>query len=156
MVQIQIPGYKNVQLEHLVLDYNGVLAIDGKRIPGVKEKLIGLAEKLKVHIITADTFGKAKSEVKDIPCTFSILPEKNQDTGKLEYIHKYDPEKTICIGNGRNDRLMLKDAAVGIALIQEEGASALTISSADVVCKCILDALDLLTNPLRLVATLRS
>ncbi|MCP4629823.1 MAG: HAD hydrolase family protein [bacterium] len=156
MIEIDIPGYGNVQLEHIVLDYNGTLAIDGILIPGTRERLTALSEKMQVHIITADTFGRVESEVSGIPCTVSIMPKENQDTGKLKYIHQYDPEKTVCVGNGRNDRLMLKDAAIGIALVQEEGASAATMQAADVVCEDILSALDLLTNPLRLVATLRS
>ena len=47
-------------------------------------------------------------------------------------------------------------AALGLAVIQREGAAAETLNAADVVCGDILSALELLTNPLRLVATLRS
>ncbi len=156
MIEIEIPGYKKVQLEHIVLDYNGTMAIDGILIPGVEERLQALSKKIQVHIITADTFGRVKSEVSNIPCTLSIMPKENQDTGKLKYIYQYGAEKTVCVGNGRNDRLMLKGAVIGIALIQQEGASGATLQAADVVCQDILSALDLLTNPLRLVATLRS
>lgn len=156
MIEIQIPGYKKLHLEHLVLDYNGTMAIDGQLITGVKEALIDLSEKIQIHVLTADTFGKVKSEVKDIPCTLSILPEEKQDEGKLDYIKRLDPDATVCVGNGRNDRLMLKEAVLGIALIQEEGAAVETVLSADIVCSDIISALDLLNNPLRLVATLRS
>jgi soluble P-type ATPase len=51
---------------------------------------------------------------------------------------------------------MLKEAALGIAVILEEGAAAQTLVSANVVCASIVSALDLLRNPLRLTATLRS
>ncbi len=156
MIEIDIPGYKKLQIEHLVLDYNGTLAIDGKLITGVREMLTELAEKVTVHIITADTFGKVQDEVAGIPCELSLLPKNNQDTGKLKYIHRYDPEKTVCIGNGRNDRLMLKDAVLGITVIQKEGTCCETMAAADVICPDILSALELLENPLRLIATLRS
>ena len=59
------------------------------------------------------------------------------------------------MGNGRNDQLMLEEAALGIAVILEEGAAAVTLSAADVVCTNIVSALELLDNPLRLIATLR-
>jgi soluble P-type ATPase len=62
----------------------------------------------------------------------------------------------VCIGNGRNDRLMLAESALGIAVVLGEGAAAVTLAAADVVCTDILAALALLTHPLRLVATLRS
>ena len=156
MIEIQIPGYKTLQLEHLVLDYNGTMAIDGQLITGVKEALVNLADKLQIHVLTADTFGKVKSEVTGIPCSLSILPKENQDEDKLDYIKRLDPNTTVCVGNGRNDRLMLKEAVLGIALISKEGAAVETVLSADVVCPDILSALDLLRKPLRLVATLRS
>lgn len=156
MIEVAIPGYRAVQLEHLVLDYNGTLAVDGEPMPGVTDALKGLAERLEVHVLTADTFGKVRSRLKDVPCKLSVLPVENQDTGKLEYVKALGAERTVCMGNGRNDRLMLKEAALGVAVILEEGVAVETLTSADVVCTSILSALELLTNPLRLTATLRS
>ena len=156
MIEILIPGYKHLQLKHLVLDYNGTIAFDGHLLDGLKETLNLLSASLKIHVLTADTFGNVKSELKGFPITLSILPADKQDFGKLEYVQKLGSENTVCIGNGRNDRLMLKDAGLAIALIQDEGACAETLLSADVVCNDILSALQLLMNPKRLVATLRS
>ena len=156
MIEVAIPGYKTLQFKHLVLDYNGTLAVDGELLPGVKEALKGLAEELQIHILTADTFGKVRSRVEGVPCELSILAVENQDTGKLDYVKGLGAQHTVCIGNGRNDRLMLKEAALGIAVLLEEGAALETLVSADVVSPSILSALELLTNPLRLTATLRS
>lgn len=156
MIEIGIPGHKTLQLEHLVLDYNGTLACDGQLIPGVAQRLTELATSLHIHVLTADTFGKARSGMGDIPCTLSILPLEHQDTGKLGYVEALGPGSAVCIGNGRNDCLMLKESALGIAVILEEGAAMATIHDADVVCTSIVSALELLSNPLRLVATLRS
>lgn len=61
MISIKIPGFKELHLSFLVLDFNGTLATDGKIIKGVTENLNKLASKLKIHVITADTFGKAKA-----------------------------------------------------------------------------------------------
>ena len=156
MLTIAIPGYKDLQIEHMVLDYNGTLACDGELIPGVKGLLEVLAEDLQIHVVTADTFGKVRSGLEGCPCQCVVLGVEDQDAGKLAYVKRLGPEGAVCIGNGRNDRLMLKEAAVGIALVQEEGAAAETLAAADVVCGDILSALRLLTDPLRLVATLRS
>jgi len=156
MLEISVPGYKGLRLEHLVLDYNGTLACDGEILPGVKEALDGLAQSLRIHVVTADTFGKAASRLEGCRCELVVLPLENQDAGKLEYIKRLGPESTVCVGNGRNDRMMLEGAGLGIAVIQEEGAAVQTLLAADVACPDILSALNLLTNPLRLVATLRS
>jgi len=65
-------------------------------------------------------------------------------------------DKTICIGNGNNDRLMVKEAALGIALLQEEGTCTETLLASDVACKNIIDAFGYFKEPKRLIATLRS
>jgi soluble P-type ATPase len=156
MIEIDIPGYRKLELSHLVLDYNGTLACDGELIPGAAQSLTELSGSLEIHVLTADTFGNVASGLGDIPCVLSILPAGHQDVGKLSYVDTLGAESAVCVGNGRNDRLMLKAAALGIAVILEEGAAAATVHDADVVCVSILSALDLLLNPLRLAATLRS
>jgi len=156
MIIIKIPGSKTIKAEHLVLDYNGTLAVDGILIPCVKQKLNSLADKINIHVITADTFGKAVDNLKEIPCQCSVLMGNNQQLQKLQFITRLGKQKVIAIGNGTNDLLMLKNAALGIAVIQKEGTSSKTMYNADIVCKDITDALDLLLNPLRIVATLRN
>ena len=156
MIEITIPGYRKLQLKHLVLDYNGTLACDGKLLKDVKELLNILTEKLDIHVVTADTFGKAEFELSEVSCKLLILPEENQDAGKRAYVKRLGSEFTVCIGNGRNDRLMLKEAVLGIAVVQDEGAAVETLMASDVVCTGIISALQLLTHPLRLKATLRS
>ena len=90
------------------------------------------------------------------PAKLVILPTEDQDLGKREYIEALGWERVVAVGNGRNDRLMLKRAALGIAVIGEEGAASETLLAADVVCPNVRAALELLQNPLRLTATLRS
>ena len=156
MIEINIPGDRIFQLKHMVLDYNGTIACDGNLIAGVKDNLVALADKLQIHIITADTFGNVRRGLEGIKCELSILAPGAQDIGKLEYVKGLGGENTVCVGNGRNDQLMLKEAALGIAVILEEGAATAALGAADVMCTNIVSALELLDNPLRLIATLRT
>jgi soluble P-type ATPase len=156
MIEIKVPGYGHYQLEHLVLDYNGTLACDGQVLAGVKEALRALSDRLEIHVLTAGTFGRARSELQGIPCQLSILAAERQDAAKLAYVKGLNPARTVCIGNGRIDRLMLQEAALGMAVVQEEGAAVEALLAADVVCTSIVSALALLLHPKRLVATLRS
>ena len=123
---------------------------------GAGPLLTQLAGDLEIHVITADTFGKVRKGMAGIPCSVSVLPLESQAQAKLDYVTGLGAEQTVCMGNGRNDRLMLKDAGLGVAVLLEEGAAAETLLAADVVCKSINDALSLLLKPLRLTATLRS
>jgi P-type E1-E2 ATPase len=156
MIEIDIPGNRTFQFEHLVLDYNGTIAFDGALIDGVKECLAELSQQLTIHVITADTFGSVKKALKDIDCKLAVISLDHQDSAKLEFVEKIGCKKTVSMGNGANDRLMLKASALGIAIVSGEGAAFETLSSADVVCTDIRSALSLLSNPLRLIATLRS
>jgi len=155
MIEVTIPGYKTVRLQHLVMDYNGTMACDGRLIEGVREMLDALRDRLEIHVLTADTFGKARAELAGVPASLSVLPEADQDQGKLDYVRALGLASVVAIGNGRNDKLMLAAAELGIALIQEEGACVETVTAADMVCPSILSALTLLTQTGRLVAGLR-
>jgi len=155
MIEIDIPGNKILLLEHLVLDYNGTIAFDGALIDGVKECLAELSQMLTVHVITADTFDSVKKALEDIDCKLAVIPLDHQDVAKLEYLKNLGCEQTVSMGNGVNDRLMLKASALGVVVVQGEGAAFETLASADIVCTDILSALSLLIHPLRLTATLR-
>ena len=156
MVEVTVAGYKTLSLSHLVLDYNGTLACDGQLLEGIAERLNALASELQIHVVTADTFGTVRQQLAEIPCDVVVLPLENQDTAKRNLVGHLDADATVAVGNGRNDRLMLKAAALGIAVVQEEGAAVETVIAADIVCPDMFSALDLLDNPKRLIATLRS
>lgn len=156
MIEIKVPGFRNLELEHLVLDYNGTLAIDGKLIPNVRKALKKLSRNLQIHVLTADTFGLAAEEIGNLPVKLTITPNESQADAKLSYISELGSDKVVAIGNGRNDSKMLKAVAVGIVLIQTEGCSVETLISADIVSNSIIEALELLQNPKRLIATLRA
>jgi P-type E1-E2 ATPase len=156
MISIDIPGFGKLELAHLVLDYNGTLALDGRLLPGVAEALSGLAPGIRVHVVTADTFGLAKAELAALPVTLVVIPAEGQAEAKLQFVSDLGAKSVVAIGNGRNDHKMLRAAALGIALVQGEGGAAEALARADLISVSILDALDLLRNPRRLVATLRS
>lgn len=155
MFELDIPGFGTVRLEHLVSDFTGTLSVDGRLIPGVRERLNELSKLLRIHILTADTFGRAREELRDIHCDIHILTGEDHDIQKEEYIKQLGPDKVIAFGNGNNDRRMLRAARIGVAVILEEGCSVDALKAADIVVKSIIDGLDLLLAPRRLKATLR-
>jgi len=156
MIDIDIPGFGAFKLTHLVTDYNGTLAVDGRLLPGVHELIAMLAVKLEIHVVTTDTFSLAEKTLSGLPVKLTILREADSADAKLRYIRDLGTVAVVAIGNGRNDRKMLAAAAIGIATIQKEGASVRTLGRADILTTGILDAFELLLHPERLVATLRS
>jgi P-type E1-E2 ATPase len=156
LLHVEIPGFGTLKLEHLVLDFNGTLAEDGRLLRGVRRRLARLAGILQVHVLTGDTFGTARRALRGLPCTLVVLAERHQDRAKRAYVLRLGAARTACIGNGRNDRAMLRAARLGIAVVQQEGASAEALAAADLVAPSANAALDLLLRPLRLKASLRS
>lgn len=154
-LNISIPHFKELDLRHIVLDYNGTLAKDGILKVEVKERLKTLCQLLNVHVITSDTFGNVQSQLKDFNLNVNILCSNNHTLEKADYIKELGADTCFAIGNGNNDELMLKCAAVSIALIGDEGCSTKALINSDIVCKEISDALDLLLNENRLIASLR-
>lgn len=155
MIEVDIPDFGSLRLVHLVLDYNGTLAFDGRLISGVGDQLESLAAHLHIHIITADTFGSVHRAFTRAPFTVHVLPPGSEAEGKSLYVRQLGSTSSVCIGNGRNDRLMLREAALGIAVLQREGAALQALLAADIVIPGIVDALDLLLHPRRIAATLR-
>jgi soluble P-type ATPase len=155
MITIDIPGFGSVELKYLVCDFSGTLSIDGELIGGIKEILNDLSRKLEIHILTADTHGKAGEQLKGIDCKLNIIENDNQHFQKEAYVRELGAENVFAVGNGNNDTVMLSAARVGVAVCLAEGVSALAVNHADIVVNSIEDALGLLLFPNRLKATLR-
>ena len=155
MIEIAIPGYKTLQLDHLVLDYNGTLACDGEFIPGVKERFGELSRSLSVFVLTSDTFGTARKELEGVNCKVEVLAGENHGRQKQKYVEALGRDSVVAFGNGRNDEEMLKTSRIGAAVIGGEGCAAAALRSADLAVVSITDGLDLLLHPKRLIATLR-
>lgn len=156
MLEIEIPGSTKIILKYLVSDFTGTLSVDGNLIPGVKEKLNLISQFLEIYILTADTFGKVKDALKDAKVKIHILSAGDEDIQKENFVKMLGNEYVIALGNGKNDRKMVKVAKIGIAVMLEEGCAVETLLNSDILVKSPLDALDLILNPKRLIAILRS
>jgi len=155
MIEINIPGRETVKIEHAVFDYNGTLALDGIPLEGILEKLLILGRDVKVHIVTADTFGAAGKYINTDIFHLAILDPGDQDKRKRDFIFDLGKEGCAAFGNGRNDALMLSTAALGFAVIGPEGACGETLRHSDLVFVSIHDAVDALLHPKRIAASLR-
>jgi soluble P-type ATPase len=121
-------------------------------LPGVAERLATLSQSLRITVLTADTFGTASAQLKGLPVEVRIVQTGAE---KADAVRAMVSEKVIAIGNGRNDMPMMEIAGLAIAVIGPEGAACEILRVADVVVKDIHDALDLVSHPFRLKATLR-
>ncbi|WP_088335692.1 HAD family hydrolase [Methanopyrus sp. KOL6] len=157
MIEVEIPGRGELRLEHLVLDYNGTIASGGKLLESVVEPLQELTEIVHIVVASADTYGTVENELNGAGLDIEIykVSAGNEREDKAELIEELGPEVCAAVGNGANDELMLKRAALSICVIGPEGACSKTLLSADVVVREPREALELLLDPKALRATLR-
>lgn len=156
MITIEIPGRPTLRLEHLVLDFNGTIAVDGRLLAGVDDRIRALHERLRITVITADTFGRVRTELRGLPGDLVVVPRGEEDAAKGAHVRSLGADQAVAVGNGRNDRLMLAEAALAIVVMQGEGMARQAFESADVLYHDVRDALDALLYPERLAATLRA
>jgi P-type E1-E2 ATPase len=152
-VTVQVPGREALSLAHLVLDVNGTLTDRGTLVEGVPERLVRVAGRLHVHLLSADTFGTLAAVASELGASAETIATGDD---KAAFVRSLGAESCATIGNGANDAAMLEAAALGIAVVGPEGAAGAAVRAADVVCGSILDALDLLLDERALIATLRA
>ena len=155
MLNLNIPGCKNLKVEKIVFDLNGTIACDGRLIEGVKAGINRLAENYDIYILTADTFGNAEKLLKDLKAELIIIDTEDGSKFKADFVEKIGRKKVIAVGNGNNDAQMLKNAELGIAVIGPEGVSKAAIFGAELVSRDINEVFAIISNPQRLKATLR-
>jgi soluble P-type ATPase len=155
MLSLTIPGRGVYELEHLVMDVNGTIAVDGQLIEGIANKIGALRDRLTIHLLTADTHGKQALIDQQLGLTAVRIAQGGESAQKAEYIRKLGRKKVVAIGQGANDAEMLDLACLGICVMSVEGTAKEALLAADLVTPNINVALELLENPLRIVASLR-
>ncbi len=156
MIKLDVPGYDCLQLEYVVLDFNGTIGLDGKLVSGVAERILQLASLLEIHVLTADTNGTCTECIQKLPVTLHVLGPGREDYVKRDYVKNLGRTFCVAIGNGINDRLMLESAEIGICVVGDECCAVAAAYKADVLAPNICAALDMLLKSHRMIATLRS
>jgi len=154
MISIQRPGQEPLEIEFVLIDFEGTLASDRRVHPKAKDKINLLSKRTKIYVltkaekeITEDALRRVKAEI--------VYPvEGGASRQKLDLLRQLGPTRTVAIGNGVDDAPMMEEAGLGICVIGKEGTSIEAMMKADVVVSNVLDALDFLLKPLRQKATL--
>jgi soluble P-type ATPase len=153
MILIQRPGEEPLEIEFILLDFEGTLVQDRRVHPKAKDKVNLLSKRTKIYILTKgeETAGEV---LKKLKVEVIYLKEGEASERKLDLLRQLGAKRSVAIGNGADDAPMMEEAGLGICILGKEGASAEALKKADVVVTNILDALDFLLKPLRQKDTL--
>jgi P-type E1-E2 ATPase len=152
-LRLEIPGRAPLEFRHALFDVNGTLTNRGALIEGVAPLLTDLASRVSVQLLSADTFGTLSDVAADLGAEAHAITSGKD---KQRVVEEVGADACIAVGNGRNDVPMLRAAALSIAIVGPEGASAEALAAADLVCRSAVEALQLLLDERALAATLRS
>lgn len=154
MIKIDIPGRKPFNIEYLVLDYNGTIAVDGIISEGAAKLLKLLKDVVHIYVLTADTYGTAAKQCEPWGIELKTFPRENAGTAKKQIVESLTGG-ICCVGNGFNDIPMFQLSDLSIAVLAKEGLCTGLLNYCDVLVTSPEDALNLLLNTDRLRATLR-
>jgi soluble P-type ATPase len=154
MISIERPGQGNLEIEFILIDFEGTLASDCRVHPKAKDKINLLSKRVKIYILTKGDKEPLMEILRKVKAEVIHLTEGEASQGKLNLLRQLGANKTVAIGNGVDDISMIEEAGLGICVISKEGTAGEMIQKADVVVSNILDALDFLLKPLRHRATL--
>ena len=154
MIIIQRPGVESLKIESVLIDFEGTLASDRRVHPKAKDKINLLPKRAKIYIFANEENEQVEEVLRKVKAEIIHVQEGNASNKKLNLLRQLGANRTVAIGNGRDDALMVEEAVLGICVISKEGTASETIRGADVVVSNILDALDFLLKPLRQKATL--
>lgn len=155
LILFDIPGFEPIEIQHVLLDYNGTIAVDGIMPREVAQLISQLAKKVEISVLTADTHGTVCQQCEGLDVEVITFPRAG--AAKIKVDHARSLEGGVaCLGNGRNDIGMFDESDLSIAIIDVEGACAKLLLHADIVVRSMTEGLQLLLNCDRVRATLRS
>src|SRR4030065_2150879 len=154
MIAIQGPGQKPLEIEFILIDFEGTLAFDRRVHPKAKDKINLLSKRAKIYILTKVEKEHAEEVLKKVKAEIIYLTEGESSQKKLDLLRQLGANRTVAIGNGADDVPMIEEAGLGICVLGKEGTFSEAMKKADIVFLNILDALDFLLKPLRQKATL--
>ena len=154
MITILRSGKEPLEIEFILLDFEGTLASDRRVHPKAKDKINLLSKRTKIYILTGVEKEIVDLVLRKVKAEIVFLTEGKNFQQKLDLLRQLGPDKTVVIGNGLDDVPMMEEAGLGLCILGKEGASGEAMAKADIVVTNIIDALDFLLKPLRQKATL--
>jgi soluble P-type ATPase len=154
MITIQRPGQEPLEVEYILIDFEGTLASDCRVHPKAKDKINLLSKRVKIYILVKEEKELVEERLRRVKAEICYSTEGEPSRWKLDWLRRLDPPRTLAIGNGVDDAPIIEEAGFSICVIGKEGTSIEAMKKADIVVSNIIDALDFLLKPLRQKATL--
>ena len=149
MIAIQRPGQPPLEADFLLIGFEGTLATDRRVHPKAKDKINLLSKRLKIYVLTTSERAVVEGALRRVKAELVFMTEGGASEAKLGLLRQLGKERAVALGNGLSDVSILEESALGICVLNREGATTEAVAGADLVMLNVLDALDFLLKPLR-------
>ncbi len=153
MIAIQRPGQAPLEADFLLIGFEGTLATDRRTHPKAKDKINLLSKRLKIYVLTTSERAVVEEALRRVKAEVIFMTEGGASETKLGLLRQLGKDRAVALGSGLSDVSILKESALGICVLNREGATTEAVAGADLVMLNVLDALDFLLKPLRQKAT---
>jgi len=110
VIEVDVPGWKQLRLATLVLDVNGVLALGGRLLGEAANRLEALRGHVDVQLLSADTYGQLDAIANQLHAKARRLTPGDEAGQKAAFVQQLGASGVVAIGNGMNDVGILKEA----------------------------------------------
>ena len=123
MIHIQRPGQEPLEIDFILIDFEGTLASDRRVHPKAKDKLNLLAKRAKIYILTKEKKEHVEEVLRKVKAEIVYLTEGESSKKKLDLLRQLGATRTVAVGNGADDGPMMEEAVFGLCVIGKAGAS---------------------------------
>src|SRR5438874_1885320 len=111
-MRFEIPGCDPLEIDTLILDLNGTIAIDGVLVEGVRERIAALLEqRLRIVLFSGDTQGNAGAIARELGIEVRVTKDADAKAAEARTL---EPGRCAAIGNGRIDLELFKTVRLRI------------------------------------------
>ena len=107
MITIQRLGREPLEIEFILIDFEGTLASDRRVHPKAKDKINLLSKRTKIYILTKEEKERVEEVLKKIKAEITYLTGGESFQKKLDLLRQLGAGRTVAIGNGVDDGLMI-------------------------------------------------
>ena len=154
MILLQRPGQDPLEIEFIMLNFEGTLATAQRVHPKAKDKINLLSKRARIFIFTTGEKESVSAVLRNVKAEVVYLREGEASRGKLDLLQQLGPRRAVAMGSGMSDIEMIQNSGLGIGVMSREGTLSEVIVRAELVFMTVVDALDFLLKPLRQRATL--
>src|SRR4030043_51547 len=120
MISIERPGQGNLEIEFILVDFEGTLASDRRVHPKAIDKINLLSKRTKIYILTKQEKTLVEESLKKVKEEIVDLKEGEASQQKLDLLRQLGATRTVAIGNGTDDAPMIEEAVFGTCVMGKE------------------------------------